>query len=367
MAVPNLVRSLSRKDASISWFPIHNSLHVGLPKDIQMVHLNLFTPSGLVTFWANQNEIRGNHQTWGVENEPQPNTLISTGYSGSFPVPPSAPEGQLSSMQVFSSRNGLHPAAQTPLQNYFSPSNQPPNPVLENNSSFPSFHRSPLYQRRATRSQMPVPHFPANEASNTSPAQPRISLPYDYSGVASQHPVLASQVNQPLPSVGAWTSKKPSTLTPSSAPLWNTQQSPVTHPQQVEASPSGILSPPEVKTPARAATPANPRKRSHSPPKALGIVPESLPPAKPADIPSLAKELLVKLKKIDPTTYKCETFTCGGSASETSTATADDECFIVDKAEDMDDSSVESVVFNSPPASPDSPPTKKPKLDEAED
>ena len=75
------VKSLTRNDTTLSWIPFNNSLHVALPQNVQSIHMNIYSPNGLVTFWANPNEIQGNHTAWGsleevnhlaLNNYPQP-------------------------------------------------------------------------------------------------------------------------------------------------------------------------------------------------------------------------------------------------------------------------------------------------------
>ena len=104
------------------------------------------------------------------------------------------------------------------------------------------------------------------------------------------------------------------------------------------------------------------RKRSHTPPKTLDLLPEETAPTRLSPLKGL-KKLVVQLKKIDEEKYVCHTMPC-----ESSTASEVD-CYIVEaKTKDPTmDLDVERVTFTSPPDSPDSPPAKKPKLEEQEE
>ena len=59
-----VVRSLSREDSSIAWFPLHNSLHLEMPPNVSMVHINIFSESGMTTFLANPAKLQSHHMPW---------------------------------------------------------------------------------------------------------------------------------------------------------------------------------------------------------------------------------------------------------------------------------------------------------------
>ena len=59
-----VVRSLSREDSSIAWFPLHNSLHLEMPPKVSMVHINIFSESGMTTFFANPEKLQSHHMPW---------------------------------------------------------------------------------------------------------------------------------------------------------------------------------------------------------------------------------------------------------------------------------------------------------------
>ena len=65
-----VVRSLSRNDSSISWFPHHNSIHLELPPNVMMVHINIFSQSGMTTFFASPEELMSNFMPWDPPRSP---------------------------------------------------------------------------------------------------------------------------------------------------------------------------------------------------------------------------------------------------------------------------------------------------------
>ena len=65
-----VVRSLSRNDSSISWFPHHNSIHLELPPNVMMVHVNIFSQSGMTAFFASPEELMSNYMPWDPAQSP---------------------------------------------------------------------------------------------------------------------------------------------------------------------------------------------------------------------------------------------------------------------------------------------------------
>ena len=65
-----VVRSLSRNDSSISWFPHHNSIHLELPPNVIMAHINIFSQFGMTTFFASPEELMSNYLPWDPPHSP---------------------------------------------------------------------------------------------------------------------------------------------------------------------------------------------------------------------------------------------------------------------------------------------------------
>ena len=65
-----VVRSLSRNDSSISWFPHHNSIHLELPPNVMMAHINIFSQFGMTTFFASPEELMSNYLPWDPPHSP---------------------------------------------------------------------------------------------------------------------------------------------------------------------------------------------------------------------------------------------------------------------------------------------------------
>ena len=65
-----VVRSLSRNDSSISWFPHHNSIHLELPPNVMMVHINIFSQAGMTTFFASPEELMSIYLLWDPPHSP---------------------------------------------------------------------------------------------------------------------------------------------------------------------------------------------------------------------------------------------------------------------------------------------------------
>ena len=85
-----VVRSLSRNDSSISWFPHHNSIHLELPPNVMMVHINIFSQSGMTTFFASPEELMSNFMPWDPPRSPAgpvPNRPAEAPNPGFAPFP----------------------------------------------------------------------------------------------------------------------------------------------------------------------------------------------------------------------------------------------------------------------------------------
>lgn len=81
-----VVRSLSREDSSIAWFPLHNSLHLEMPPHVKLVHINVFSQSGMTTFFASPEDLQSHHMFWEEQgNSPRPG-------SGPRPIRPAGPK-----------------------------------------------------------------------------------------------------------------------------------------------------------------------------------------------------------------------------------------------------------------------------------
>ena len=81
-----VVRSLSREDSSIAWFPLHNSLHLEMPPHVKLVHINVFSQSGMTTFFASPEDLQSHHMFWEQQgNSPRPG-------SGPRPIRPAGPK-----------------------------------------------------------------------------------------------------------------------------------------------------------------------------------------------------------------------------------------------------------------------------------
>ena len=394
------VKSLTRNDTTLSWIPFNNSLHVALPQNVQSIHMNIYSPNGLVTFWANPNEIKGNHTAWGSLEEVNHNALNNypqSHYPNHFDRQNTVPtQCQTPLMQRPDNSNpyysAYHQGQSTAHQIYnqyftsnvlgnFKPSYPSNKGMFENlkmnNNQQNSFNRSAASRKRPRRSPMPVPSPASSTTSKDinrfqqSAAQVQPSLnpldkqtgnpinlsvtPRDTSRLQTLAQLL--EHHQPaLPPIKEAVQKavkeKPTT-----------QYSPTSTSQLIDSDDT-LSSDSPMK---RAVTPTTERQRSSTPCEPLAAIKEFSPsPVEPSL--KIDRELLVKLKRIDVDKYQCEQ--------------SADDCFIVDNpdegiSQEKEISSQEplspsppkeedKIVFDEPPASPDSPPAKKPKLDETE-
>ena len=398
MATPQFVKSLTRNDSTVSWIPFNNSLHVALPRDVQSVHMNICSPSGLVTFWAMPNDIKGFHSPWGhmdymqhnnnsVQTYPQSqvtNTFEMTMHTQNPPVHNPASHFPYSYANPTNYQSDS--LAHNMYNRYFSNNNAqvpqpfyPPNKTVTDNfaqnyNQQSSSNRATNSRKRPRRSPMPVPTTPVSTsnqgASFTKPATTQghslcpppseVEKPINLSTAsfnAANNPILAQLLDL--------TQQKsaPQVPTPQSTSAFPTaqKQSPTSTSKQYDSDETlSSDSPMPLK---RAATPFEEKQKSTSYTTPLLDIKEDSPSVK-SPHPKLDKELRIKLKKIDATDFQCE---------------PNDDCYIVNSPKDIspqpmttslentpESPSSGKVVFSDPPASPDSPPAKKPKLDDPE-
>ena len=147
-----VVRSLSRNDSSISWFPHHSSIHLELPPNVMMVHINIFSQAGMTTFFASPEELMSNYLPWDAPHSP----------AGPVPIRPAgAPTPGFATFPQYPSNifNPCVNTAQVPV----------PHPPILMGSSMPlpptaptlPFQRSERPSSRSlshNRKHMPVPH-----------------------------------------------------------------------------------------------------------------------------------------------------------------------------------------------------------------
>ena len=127
-----------------------------------MCHMNIYTASGMITFWAKPNDIKGNHMSWGTVDEAQ--TLTSA----NMPAPPMPTPYPTSHMPLYSA-TGFHRPSQLyhhqyyprpnpmPQQPYYPPNTVVPDRYPDINNNYSSLNRSIASRKRGRKERMPVP------------------------------------------------------------------------------------------------------------------------------------------------------------------------------------------------------------------
>ena len=197
MAVPQYVSTLTRNDTTASWIPFNNTLHVAMPKDVQSVHMNIYSPKGLVTFWAMPNDIRGSYSPWGNNMNTYPQFQATTNFGMSTLAMQnhnsmdSRQVGQAPYYPLHTNNNSMETLAHNMYNQYFGNNEvqttkpfYPPNrSVPENFKQYNNQHSlsNRSTSRKRARSPMPVPTSSTSssnqKASCSKPAVSQVQWP----------------------------------------------------------------------------------------------------------------------------------------------------------------------------------------------